>query len=48
MEKERKGVGLEKKDAINRASWRIGVREIAAGVYPATSVYGDKSGSKLV
>ena len=48
VEKERKGIGLEKKDAMNRARWRIGVREIAAGVYPATPVYGDKSGSKLV
>ena len=48
MEKERKGVGLEKKDAMNRARWRIGVRETAAGVYPATPVYEDKSGSKLV
>ena len=42
------GCGLEKKDAMNRARWRIGVREIAAGVYPATPVCGDKSGSNLV
>ena len=42
-----KSVGLEKKDAMNRARWRVGVREIAAGVDPATPVYGDKPGSKL-
>ena len=36
MEKESKRVGLEKKDAMNRARWRVGVREIAAGVNPAT------------
>ena len=34
-------------DAMNRARWRVGVREIAAGVNPATPVYGDKPGSKL-
>lgn len=38
MEKE--SVGLEKKDAINQARWRVGVKEIAAGVIPATSIYG--------
>ena len=39
MEKESKSVGLEKKDAMNRARWRVGVREIAAGVNPATPIY---------
>ena len=34
VEKESKSVGLEKKDAMNRARWRVGVREIAAGVNP--------------
>ena len=48
MEKESKTVGLEKKDAMNRARWRVGVREIAVGVNPATPVYRDKPGSKLV
>ena len=46
-EKESKSVGLEKKDAIIRARWRVGIREIAAGVNPATPVYGDKTRSKL-
>ena len=32
VEKESKSVGLEKKDAMNRARWRVGVREIAAKV----------------
>ena len=41
-EKESKSIGLEKKDAMNRVRWRMGVREIAAGVNPATPVYGDK------
>ena len=45
--KESKSVGLEKKGAMNRARWRVGVREIAARVNPATPVYGDKPGSKL-
>ena len=42
MEKERKTVGLEKKDAMNRARWRVGVGEIAAkvGVNPATRFTG--------
>ena len=31
-------VGLEKKDAMNRARCRVGAREIAAGVNPATPV----------
>ena len=48
VEKESKSVGLEKKDTMNRARWRMGVREIAAGVNQATPVYGDKTGSKLV
>ena len=47
VEKESKSVGLEKKDAMNRARWRVGVIEIAAGVNPAIHVYGDKPGSKL-
>ena len=42
VEKESKSVGLEKKDAMNRVRWRVGVREIAAGVNQATPVYGDK------
>ena len=29
MEKESKSVGLEKKDAMNRARWRVGVIKIA-------------------
>ena len=43
-------VGLEKEDSLNRARWKVGVGEITAGqsgVNPATSVYGDKPGSKL-
>ena len=47
VEKESKSVGLEKKDAMKRARWRVGVREIAARVYLVTPVYGDKPGSKL-
>ena len=47
VEKESKSVGLEKKDAMNRARWKMGVREIAAGVNPATPIYRDKTGSKL-
>ena len=47
VEKESKSVGLEKKDAMNIARWRVGGREIAAGVNPATPVYGNKPGSKL-
>ena len=30
--KESTSVGLEKKDPMNRVRWRVGVREIAAGV----------------
>ena len=45
VEKESKIVGLEKKEAMNRARWRVG--EIAAGVNPVTPVYRDKPGSKL-
>ena len=45
MEKESKSVGLEKKDAMNQVRWRVGVRETAAGVNLATTVYGDKRGS---
>lgn len=41
-------VGLEKKDAIRQTRWRMGVKEIVAGVNPATPVYGDKPRSKLV
>ena len=48
VEKERKSVGLEKKDAMNQVRWRMGVREIAAGVNPGTPVYGEKPGLKLV
>ena len=29
VEKESKSVGFEKKDAMNRARWRVGVEEIA-------------------
>ena len=47
MEKESKSIGLEKEDAMNQARWRVGVREIAAGVNPAGSIYGDKPGSKF-
>ena len=32
MEKESKSVGLEKKNAMNRARWRLGVGEIAGKV----------------
>jgi len=39
VEKESKSVGLEKKDAMNRTTWRMGVKEIAAGVNPATPIY---------
>ena len=46
-EKESKSVGLEKKDTMNRARWRVGVREIVTGVNVATPVYGDKPRSKL-
>ena len=42
MEKESESIGLEKKDAMNPVRWIVGVREIAAGVNPATPVYGDK------
>ena len=41
MEKESKSIGLEKEDDMNQARWRVGVREIATGVNPATP------GSKL-
>ena len=47
VEKESKSVGLEKKDVMNQARWRVGVREIAARVNLATPVYGDKPGLKL-
>ena len=47
LEKESKSVGFEKKDTMNRARWRMGVREIAAGVNSATPVHWDKPGSKL-
>ena len=40
VEKESKSVGLDKKDAMNRARWRVGVN-------PATPIYRDKPGSKL-
>ena len=32
VEKESKSAGLEKKDAMNRARWRVGVGEIASKV----------------
>ena len=32
MEKKSKSVGLEKKDAMNRARWRVGDRKIAEKV----------------
>ena len=32
VEKESKSVGLEKKDAMNRVRWRVGVRDIAVRV----------------
>ena len=47
-EGEQERVGLEKKNAMNRARWRMRVREIAAEVNPATPVYEDKPRSKLV
>ena len=50
VEKESKSVGLEKKDVMKRARWRVGVREdcCQSGVNPATPIYGDTPGSKLV
>ena len=39
--------GEKGRNAMNRARWRVGVREIAAGVNPATPIYGDKPRSKL-
>ena len=48
VEKASKSVGLGKKDVMNRVRWRVGVREIAAGVNLATPVYRDKPRSKLV
>ena len=48
VEKERKSVGLEKEDALNRVRWRVGVGESYGGINLATPVYGDKTGSKLV
>ena len=43
----RKGKTQVEKGAMNQARWRVGVREIAAGVNPASPVYRDKPGSKL-
>ena len=40
VERESKSLGLEKKDDLNRARWRVGVREIAAGVNPASPYTG--------
>ena len=40
--KKSKSFGLEKKDPMNQVRWRVGVREIAAGVNPTTPVYGNK------
>ena len=45
VEKESNSVGLEKKDALNGARWRVGVGETK--VNPATPVSGEKPGSKL-
>ena len=42
VEMESKSVGLQKKDAINRVRWGVGVREIAHIVNPATPVHWDK------
>ena len=47
VERESKSVGFEKKNAMNQARWRKGVREIAAGVNPAIPIHGDKPRSKL-
>ena len=47
VEKESKSVGLEKKDTMNLARWRMGAREIAARVNLANPIYGDKRRSKL-
>ena len=47
VQKESKSVGLEREDTINQARWRVGLREIAAGVNPATPVYGYKAASKF-
>ena len=49
MEKESKSVGLEKKDAMNRARLRVGVTEIAAKVGkirqpPSTGINPDQNG----
>ena len=49
VEKESKSVGWEKKGHHESSEMESGsVGEIAAGVNPATPVYGDKLGSKLV
>ena len=32
VERESKSVGLEREDDLNRARWRVGVREIAVAV----------------
>ena len=42
MEKEGKSIGLEKKDAINRARWRVELERLLL-----EWVHGDKPGSKL-
>ena len=38
---------LEKMDVMNRARWRMGLREIATGVNVATPVYRGKPRSEL-
>ena len=43
VERENKSVGLEKMDVMNRARWRMGVRDIATGVNLATPVYGGET-----
>ena len=47
VERESKSVGLEKMDVMNRARWRMGLREIATGVNVATPVYRGKPRSEL-
>ena len=47
VEEESSKVGLRKVDALSRARWHKGVRDIATEVNPATSADGDKPGLKL-
>ena len=48
VEKESKSLGLEKKDAMNRARWRMGVREIATGVNLVTPVRSLKDDNSVI